>query len=56
MKLHVYQQEKSNLVWVHEKIWTEAEQADMRVEWVKKVDSENYKPIGRGFYRHIKEG
>ena len=56
MKLHVYMQDNSNITWVREDLWTEAEEADMRVRKVGEVDSENYKPVGMGYYRHIKEG
>ena len=56
MKLHVYEQENSNLRWVHEELWTKEEQADMRVRKVGEVDSANYAYIGMGYYRHIEEG
>lgn len=55
MKLHVYEQENSNLRWVHEELWTKEEQADMRVRKVGEVDSANYAYIGMGYYRHIEE-
>lgn len=56
MKLHIYEQDKSNLTWVREDLWTPAEEQDLRVKKVGEVDSENYKPVGMGYYRHVKEG
>ena len=53
MKLHVYKQDNSNFRWVHEELWTKAEQADMRVRKVGEVDSANYVCIGMGYYRHV---
>ena len=55
MKLHVYQQDKSNLVWVHEELWTKEEQADIRVKFIGYADKVDYIPIGMGYYRHIEE-
>lgn len=55
MKLHVYQQDKSNITWVRDELWTVAEEQDMRLSKVGEVDSENYEYIGMGYYRHIKE-
>lgn len=54
MKLHVYQQDKSNITWVREELWTPAEEQDMRVRKVGEVDSADYSHVGMGYYRHIK--
>ena len=55
MKLHVYEQENSNLRWVHEELWTKAKQANTRVKFIGYADKVDYIPIGMGYYRHIEE-
>lgn len=56
MKLHVYQQEKSNITWVRDDEFTPEEQAGARLQKVGEVDSADYRHVGMGYYRHIKEG
>ncbi len=56
MKLHVYEQDNSNLRWVRDEPLTLEEMLDMRVKFIGYVDKADYIPIGMGYYRHIKEG
>lgn len=55
MKLHVYQQDKSNITWVREDEFTQEELQSFNAKRVGEVDSADYKPVGMGYYRHIKE-
>lgn len=55
MKLHVYMQDKSNITWVREELWAQAEEQDLRVSKIGEVDSADYTHVGMGYYRH-KEG
>ncbi len=51
MKLHVYQQHKSNITWTRDDPFTEAEMLDINCKFTGYVDSEDYEPIGMGYYR-----
>lgn len=54
MKLHIYQQDKSNIRWVRDDEYTPEEQAESRLQKVGEADSAEYDHIGMGFYRRRK--
>jgi len=51
MKLHIYQQDKSNLIWVRDDEYTIDEMMESRLKFIGYGNYEDYEHIGLGFYR-----